>query len=354
MTASSQSIEQPNATQLERAVSHLIRLVDAQSLSGEEAPAVAEAERIAAELGLQSERMPVAEGRENLLVGDPSPRVILCTHLDTVPPFIPARRDATHVHGRGSADAKGVAIAMVYALAALKAIDQDSGIACLLVVGEETDHAGAKAAAKSRLRPTHIVLGEPCGLVPARAQKGLLKLTLSASGTAGHSAYPELGASAIHRMLEGLQALRAAPLPSDDELGETTLNVGQISGGMAANVIARDASALILIRCAAPVDAILNEVHSRLPEGVTAVEIGRAEPVGFSCAGQPGGPTVPFNTDAHTLAPLGAEMLLMGPGDMRCAHAAAERLSFTDLSDGIRAYAQLASRLARTAAVSPS
>jgi acetylornithine deacetylase len=346
MTPSSHSIEQPDATQLERAIGHLISLVDAQSLSGHEAPAVDEAERIANELGLPSERMPVAEGRENLLVGDPAPQVILCTHLDTVPPFIPSRRDATHVHGRGSADAKGVAIAMIYGLATLKAAGQDAGIACLFVVGEETDHAGAKAAAKSRLRPSHIVLGEPCGLVPARAQKGLLKLTLSASGTAGHSAYPELGASAIHRLLEGLHALRATPLPADDELGTTTLNVGKISGGMAANVIARDASALVLIRCAAPVDAILAEVHARLPESVVVNEIGRAEPVGFSCAGETGGPTVPFNTDAHTLAPLGAEMLLLGPGDMRCAHAAAERLSFTDLSEGILAYAKIASRLA--------
>jgi len=345
MTPSSLPIAKPDAAQLERAITHLFGLIDAKSISGEEAPAIEEAERIALDLGLPSERMPVAEGRENLLVGDPEPQIILCTHLDTVPPFIPARRDATHIHGRGSADAKGVAIAMIYGLATLRDAGESAGVACLFVVGEETDHAGAKAAAKSRLRPSHIILGEPCGLIPARAQKGLLKLTLSANGTAGHSAYPELGASAIHRMLEGLQALRSSPLPADDELGETTLNVGQITGGLAANVIAREASALILIRCAAPVDAVLNEVQARLPEGVTAKEIGRAEPVGFSCAGQTGGPTVPFNTDAHTLAPLGAEMLLLGPGDMRCAHAAAERLSFSDLSDGILAYAQIASRL---------
>jgi acetylornithine deacetylase len=351
MSPSSNPPAQLDDSRLQRAVAHLVRLVDAPSLSGQEAPAIDEAQRIASELGLSSERMAVAPGRENLLVGDAAPKVILCTHLDTVPPFIPARRDATHVHGRGSADAKGVAIAMMYGLATLHADGHGAGIACLFVVGEETDHAGAKAAAVSRLRPTHIVLGEPCGLVPARAQKGLLKLTLSASGTAGHSAYPELGASAIHRLLEGLQALRAAPLPADVELGTTTLNVGQISGGTAANVIAQEASALVLIRCAAPVDSVLNEVHGRLPEGVAAKEIGRAEPVGFSCAGEPGGPTVPFNTDAHSLAPLGAEMLLLGPGDMRCAHAAAERLSLSDLADGILAYARIAARLAHSASV---
>ena len=345
MASSSVPFEALASGQLERAIDHLVRLVDAESTSGVEAAAVDEAERVATELGLLSERMPVAPGRENLLVGDLSPAVLLCTHLDTVPPFIPARIDSAHVHGRGSADAKGVAVAMMHALATLQARGQGAGVGCLLVVGEETDHAGAKAAATSRLRPSHIILGEPCGLVPARAQKGLLKLTLRATGSAGHSAYPELGASAIHRLLEALNALRAEALPADADLGTTTLNVGQIEGGVAANVIARDASALVLIRCAAPVDAILSEVEARLPDGVTAEEIGRAEPVGFACAGESGGPTVPFNTDAHSLAPLGAELLLFGPGDMRCAHAEGEKLSFADLEAGILAYARVAARL---------
>ena len=334
-----------HSERLQRAVGHLVRLVNAESLSGEEAKAVDETERIAEELGLKVTRMPVAEGRDNVLIGDTSPSVILCTHLDTVPPFIPASTDETHVHGRGSADAKGVAIAMLHGLASLDERGEAEGIACLFVVGEETDHAGAISAARSSLRPTHIILGEPCGLVPAKAQKGLLKLSITASGTAGHSAYPELGASAVHRLLEGLSAIRAAPLPSDEELGETTVNVGQISGGIAANVIAREASALVLIRCAAPVNTILHEVTDRLPEGVQVEELNRAEPVTFNAVGVEGGPTVPFNTDAHSLAPLGAELVLLGPGDMRCAHAAHERLSFDDLAAGITTYARIAKSL---------
>ncbi len=346
MSPSSPARQRASDERLALAVDHLVRLVDAKSLSGEEALAVDEMETIARELGLPVTRMPVAEGRDNLLIGDPSPRVILCTHLDTVPPFIPARVDATHVHGRGSADAKGVAMAMLHGLSTLHDAGNDDGIACLFVVGEETDHLGAMSAARSSLRPTHIILGEPCGLVPANAQKGLLKLSMTATGTAGHSAYPELGASAIHRLIEGISALRATPLPSDEELGETTVNVGQISGGIAANVIAREASALVLIRCAAPVNTILNEVSDRLPEGVAIKELNRAEPISFSVAGEFGGPTVPFNTDAHSLAPLGAEMLLLGPGDMRCAHAAGERLALDDLAEGIVAFARVAQRLA--------
>ncbi|MDP6945055.1 MAG: M20/M25/M40 family metallo-hydrolase, partial [Myxococcota bacterium] len=180
MSTSSRTEASIDPERLQAAVAQLVRLVNAASVSGDEAPAVEEAARIAAEIGLAVERMPVAAGRENLLVGDANPAVILCTHLDTVPPHIPARLDETHVHGRGSADAKGIAIAMLHGLASLVARGAGDGIACLLVVGEETDHAGAQAAAASRLRPTHIVLGEPCGLTPARAQKGLLKLVLTA------------------------------------------------------------------------------------------------------------------------------------------------------------------------------
>ena len=346
MSPSSVKPERASDARLKQAVAHLVRLINAESISGEEGPAVDATEEIARELGLNVTRMTAAPGRDNVLIGDHAPRVILCTHLDTVPPFIPARQDDTHIHGRGSADAKGVAIAMLHGLSTLHDAGDAAGIACLFVVGEETDHIGAQAAAQSTLRPTHVILGEPCGLTPAKAQKGLLKLSLSATGKAGHSAYPELGASAIHRLIEALSALRASPLPSDEELGMTTVNVGQITGGVAANVIAHDASALVLIRCAAPVNVILNEVMDRLPEGVEATEIGRAEPITFSSAGEAGGPTVPFNTDAHSLAPLGAEMLLLGPGDMRCAPAAGERLSYDDLAKGIATYARIARHLA--------
>ncbi len=335
------------AERLEQAVEQLVRLVDSPSVTGVEAPAVDEAERITRdELGLTVSRMAVAPGRDNLLVGDPSPRVVLCTHLDTVPPHIGASRDDTWVHGRGSADAKGIAIAMVHALKVLEDAGAAAGLACLLVVGEESDHSGAKRAAEVGPRPAHIVLGEPCGLAPARAQKGLLKIRLSAVGSAGHSAYPDVGVSATHRLLDALGELRARPLPADDDLGQTTLNVGELSGGVAANVIAPSARALLLIRCAAPVDAVLAEVRERLGELVSVDELSRSEPVEFDVAGaERPGPTVPFNTDAHYLSSLGARMSLLGPGDMRCAHADGERLAIADLEAGILAYAEIARNL---------
>ncbi len=332
--------------ELERAIEHLVSLVNAPSVTGNEAPAVDEAERIARDaLGLPVLRMEAKPGRDNLLIGDANPRVILCTHLDTVPPHIDASVDATHVRGRGACDAKGVAIAMLYATARVAQREDCGGLACLLVVGEESTHCGAMAAAASDLEPKHIVLGEPCGLDPALAQKGLLKLRLEAKGSTGHSAYPELGISAVHRLLDAIERLKRVDLPSDPSLGPTTMNVGRIEGGVAANVIAPSAEAILLFRCAAPVDAILAEIRSRIGSLVSLKELNRAEPYAFDVLGLPPGPAVPFNTDAHTLLEMGAAMSLLGPGDMRCAHSAREELSFEDLAEGILAYERVAVEL---------
>lgn len=329
-----------DAAGLASARAHLVRLIDAPSLSGSEEPAVAEAARIADDLGLPHRRMTAAPGRDNLLVGAPAPAVVLCTHLDTVPPFIPASVEGDTVFGRGACDAKGVAVAMLYALASLREHGEGDDVGVLLVVGEETDHVGAQAVARSDLRPEHVVLGEPCGVAPAGAQKGLARLRIRTSGKAGHSAYPELGASAIHRLVEALARLLEGPsLPAEAGYGTTTVNVGQVSGGLAANVIAPEAEALVLIRCAAPVDEIVAAVRSRVAgDGVELTELGRAEPVVFDVADQPAGEAVPFNTDAHTLAPLGARMSLLGPGDMRCAHSPDEQLTMQDLAEGVAAY----------------
>lgn len=336
----------PTPERVAQAADQLVRLVDVDSTSGAEEPAVAVAVAICAELGLPTRRLPVAPGRANLLVGAEDAHVMLCTHLDTVPPFIPARRDATHIHGRGACDAKGVAVAMLHALRLLQDESRlGARVCCLLVVGEEADHSGAKAAVAAGLRPQVVILGEPCGLAPAVAQKGLLKLALAASGNAGHSAYPELGVSAVHTLLDALYALRHAALPQDDVLGETTVNVGEIHGGVAANVIAPEARATVLIRCAAPVDAVLAAVRDLVPPPIAVTELSRAEPREFATGGGPTGPAVPFNTDANWLAATGAELMLLGPGDMRCAHATHEHLAVADLAAGITAYARTAARL---------
>jgi acetylornithine deacetylase len=343
----------PSAARLDQAVDQLVRLIDADSTSGREAPGVDLAAAIATELGLHVTRQPVAPQRDNLLVGHPDPAVLLCTHLDTVPPFLPARRTDGVIHGRGACDAKGVAIAMLHALVLARHAAPGVAAACLLVVGEETDHAGARAAvALEQLRPRHVILGEPCGMLPAIGQKGLLKVRLETRGKSGHSAYPELGVSAVHRLVAALHDLLSTPLPADATLGETTVNVGEVRGGVAANVIAPSAEALVLVRCAAPVDAVLAALRDRVGAEVKVIELSRAEPLDFDTLGMAGlsgshaiGPAVPFNTDASILSALGAPISLMGPGDMRTAHGEGEHLPIRELALGIERFAEVLVRL---------
>jgi acetylornithine deacetylase/succinyl-diaminopimelate desuccinylase-like protein len=197
------------------AVDQLLRLMAADSTSGREEPAIAVMLELARELGLPAERLPAGPGRDNVLIGHGAPEIVLCTHLDTVPPFIPGRLVDGVVWGRGACDAKGVAIAMLHALDLVRAASPDVRASCLFVVGEETDHLGAKAVvASGRFGPRHVLLGEPCGMTPAVGQKGLLKVRLAASGKSGHSAYPEVGISATHRLVRVLATILETRWPS--------------------------------------------------------------------------------------------------------------------------------------------
>ncbi len=333
----------PSAHELERAADALCRLVDADSTSGREAPAVPVLLAIAEELGLPAEAQPIAPDRHNIYVGARDPSVLLCTHYDTVPPFIPARRTPDVIWGRGACDAKGVAIAMLYAMVIARRAAPDLASGCLVVAGEETDHLGARAAvAAAHLRPRRVILGEPCGMAPAIGQKGLLKVRLTTVGKSAHSAYPELGPSAVHRLVTALAALIEAELPADRALGRTTVNVGRFEGGVAANVIAPSAEALVLVRCAAPVDAVLAAVKDLVGPHVTVAELSRSEPIDFDTLdASEVGDAVPFNTDAGILGALGVPLTLMGPGDMRSAHGDDEHLTLSDLREGIERYAHV-------------
>ena len=181
--------------------------------------------------------MPVEEDRFNVFAAWGRPEVVLSTHMDTVPPFFPSSEDAEHIHGRGACDTKGGIAAMLGAAGELLAAGR-SGFGLLFVVGEETDSLGAQAADRDPRGSRFLINGEPTENRLALGSKGGLYLALEAAGRAAHSAYPELGASAIDRLLAALARLRAVPLPTDPVLGETTLNIGTLEGGRAANVIA--------------------------------------------------------------------------------------------------------------------
>ena len=202
---------------------------------------------LAARHGGQVERIPVEKNRFNVLAWWGDPIVTLSTHMDTVPPFFPSREDETHIWGRGSCDTKGIIASMIFATGEL--LDEGvRNLAMLFVVGEERNSTGAFAAAKNPRGSKCLINGEPTENKLALGSKGALRLELTASGRMAHSAYPELGESAIEKMLDALDTLRRLPLPTDKILGASTLNIGTISGGRAPNVIPDEAQAEVFIR----------------------------------------------------------------------------------------------------------
>jgi acetylornithine deacetylase len=321
-------------------------LIDIPSVSGDEA----EVGRFLAShlegLGYRVESQEVESGRSNVLATlAPRPRVVLSTHMDTVPPFIPSSEDATHIHGRGACDAKGIIAAQVVAAEALRA-EGFEGFGLLFTVDEELGSLGARAADRHPLARAceYLINGEPTDNRLAAGSKGSLRLRLSTEGRAAHSAYPERGESAIEKMLDVLADLRACVWPRDEFFGETTCNIGTISGGTRPNVIPAAAQAELQIRLVTPsatVKAILEETlkgRARV-EYLSAAEPVRMHPVeGFERE------VVRFTTDIPYLSSWGAP-LLVGPGSILDAHTDGERVSKRELEESVEIYARLARTL---------
>ncbi len=314
------------------------------STSGEERDFLEALEEFFGADGWHVQRQDVEEERWNLLITDGHPTELLfSTHVDTVPPHLPVRRDNGVVWGRGACDTKGGLVAMWAASRRLR--EQGfRGIGFLLVVGEEVDHRGAKVARELSLQPERIILCEPTRNRVVRAQKGMLRCTLKSKGVAGHSAFPGDGESAIHPLLDAIEQLRRHPWPVDDILGPTTLNIGVIEGGVAANVFAPSAEAQILFRAVAPIEPMLEHLGDLVGDEVTIAECVYNDPVFFDPPADVATCTVPFNTDATYLAELG-DVWLVGPGDIRCAHSDDEKIELDELFAGIQLYTELARRV---------
>src|ERR1700760_1161577 len=199
--------------------------------------------------GGKVERIAVAAGRDNVYAEWSEPVVVMSTHMDTVPPFFGSNEDEEFVWGRGSCDAKGIIAAMIFAAERLLAAGTRN-FGLLFVVGEERNSAGAKAAAASSLagRTKFLINGEPTENRVAVGSKGALRYEITARGRLAHSAYPELGHSALHSLLDVPGDVRGIALPQDRVLGAATLNVGTIAGGRAPNVVADEARAEIMFR----------------------------------------------------------------------------------------------------------
>jgi acetylornithine deacetylase len=302
-------------------------------------------EDLARRTGGAVERMPVQDDRFNVFAAWGEPAVVLSTHMDTVPPFFPSSEDGEHIGGRGACDTKGGIAAMIQAAEELLA-EGRRGFGLLLVVGEETDSLGAQVANRHPPGCRWLINGEPTENRLALGSKGMIYLALEADGRAAHSAYPELGDSAIDKLLDVLARLKALPLPTDDILGETTLNVGTISGGRAANVVADHARAEVTLRTVGDTSELRRRLAAAVhaEPGVRIAEI--RETPALHLGSLPGFETaiVKYTTDIPRLAAWG-EPFLLGPGSIHVAHTPEERVAKRDLIEAVHLYKEMVRRL---------
>ncbi len=324
----------------------LIRqLVDIESITGNEGPV---GDFLLGELGrrgFQAEKIPVEGARCNAFAtspGQPRPTIVFSTHMDTVPPFIPSSEDATRVYGRGSCDAKGIIATQITAAEQLRREGIHVGL--LFLVGEERDSLGAKVANQRPVGAKFLVNGEPTENRVAVASKGALRVELTAHGRMAHSAYPELGDSAIDKLLHALQRLRDMKLPGAEGIGPCTLNIGVIEGGRAPNVIPDKARAQLLYRLVEPAE--------ELKRGIVAA-VGNLAQVEFvleipfvRLRTLDGLPTMvaAFTTDIPALSNWG-QPLLLGPGSIHVAHTDGEYVEKKQLQEAVELYCAIGRRL---------
>ncbi|HST09359.1 MAG TPA: M20/M25/M40 family metallo-hydrolase [Terriglobales bacterium] len=321
------------------------QLVDIESTTGHEAAVGETLHRELAALKYDVRRMPVEGDRFNVLATlpeQPRPTVVFSTHMDTVPPFIPSSEDSARVYGRGSCDAKGI-IAIQMA-AAEKLRSQGIHVGLLFVVGEERDSTGAKKANEQAIGSRFLINGEPTENHLALASKGTLRVEVTASGRMAHSAYPELGESAIDKLIIALTKLRAMPLPAVEGIGPCTFNIGLIEGGRAPNVIPDLAKAHLLYRLVGPGDDLRKGIVETVGD-LAKVDFYLEIPfMRFREVGKLPTMVAAFTTDIPALTNWG-EPLLIGPGSIHVAHTDGEYVEKQQLNDAIEVYCKITSQL---------
>src|SRR5580658_8066286 len=330
------------------------QLIDIESISGNEAAVGNYLYGELCRVGYQTRRIPVRDDRFNIYATSPeqpNPAVVFSTHMDTVPPFIASSEDAARIYGRGSCDAKGIIAAQIAAAERLR--QEGIYVGLLFLVGEERDSLGAQAANEfAASQPAHgckyLVNGEPTENRIALASKGTLRVEVTASGRMAHSAYPELGESAIDKLVEALARLRAMPLPSDPEIGPSTLNIGLIEGGRAPNVIADKAEAHLLIRLVGPADEIKQEIVKTVGDRADVKFSLELPFVRMRKVGNLPTMVAKFTTDIPSLTAWG-EPFLLGPGSIHVAHTPQEKISKRELLEAVDHYVELATSLVQNA-----
>ena len=324
------------------------QLVDIESITGNENKVGNYLYGELARLGYQVQKMPVEGDRFNVYATSPDgppPAVWFSTHMDTVPPYIPSSEDETRIYGRGTCDAKGIIAAQVAASERLRREGKYVGL--LFVAGEERDSLGAHVANEHAPASCRfLVNGEPTENRLALASKGTLRCEMTARGRMAHSAYPELGESAIDKLIAALGRLLAVPLPKDPEIGPCTVNIGLIEGGRAPNVIPDYAHADLVYRLVGSsvelreqiVAAAGNQVEIEFPLELPFLRLRTVEGLPTMIAA--------FTTDIPKLTKWG-EPLLIGPGSIHVAHTEGEYIEKKQLHDAIDLYCRIAKQLQR-------
>jgi acetylornithine deacetylase len=321
------------------------QLIDIESISGNEAAVGKFLLTELIRLGYHARKMPVEGSRFNVIATRPErprPEIFFSTHMDTVPPHIPSSEDETRIFGRGACDAKGIIAAQIAAAAKLRAEGVYAGL--LFLVGEERDSQGAKMADAQAVGCKFLINGEPTDNRMATASKGALRVELTASGRMAHSAYPELGESAIEKLLEALEQVRALKLPEEPGIGPSTMNIGMIEGGRAPNVIADHARAQLLYRLVGPSERMRREIVDAVGD-LAKVEFSLEIPF-IRLRTLEGMPTfvAAFTTDIPALSHWG-EPLLIGPGSIHVAHTTGEFVDKRELAEAVELYCAIAKRL---------
>jgi len=321
------------------------KLIDIESTTGQEAAVGNVLANELAALGYKVERMPVEDDRFDVWATHPThpnPELVLSTHMDTVPPFIASSETEGRIYGRGSCDAKGIIAAQIAAAEKLKSAGTYVGL--LFLVGEERDSQGAQVANQQPRGAMFLINGEPTENKLAIASKGTLRVELVARGKMAHSAYPELGESAIEKLLDAVENVRKLKLPTNSKAGPCTMNIGLIEGGRAPNVIPDYACAHLLYRLVGPTKELRRQIASAAGDKAEPNFILEIPYMEFTTV--PGIETMiaAFTTDIPALTAWGRP-LLIGPGSIHVAHTEGEYIEKRDLLEAIEIYARIASQL---------
>ena len=315
----------------------------------------------------RAEVFEVGDGTRNLLFSWGTPKVVFCSHLDTVPPYIPPKIDGEVVRGRGSCDAKGQIFAMYEACKVLESKGYD-GFGLLLLAGEETGSYGAKAFREQHPGAEWVVVGEPTDNCMASASKGTKSFEVTFEGKAFHSGYPQYGLSAVEMFNDFVNALRSIVFPPDPMLGETTWNIGRLVSDNPQNIISDRLTCRVYFRTTFESDEMVCNVmkniageNARLRFGRRKVQdgsdivakdvalwqkmmsvkaFGGDSPTRYeTIEGFPVKP-VSFGSDAPQLTNF-KRKILCGPGSILVAHRPEEHIALVDLDTAIENYVRM-------------